>query len=108
MQQFIPAAIMFLFTIAFASVFLIPATSYSPKDAVAGFYWRGIWAFLSAICAVAGSEQTLNLMGMPAKDTSALLLQILLITFIIFVLFGWFRLVGKAALYGVQRFFRRA
>lgn len=108
MLQIAPAAIMFVFTVAFASVFLIPATSYSPKNTVVRFYWNGVWGFLSAICAVAGGQQTLGMMDFPAQGTGEVLLQILLITFIIFVVFGWFRLAGKAALYGVQRFLRKA
>jgi len=50
MLHLMPSAIMFLFTVAFASLFLIPVTSYTPKNLVAGFYWNGVWAFLSAIC----------------------------------------------------------
>lgn len=103
MLQFLPSAIMFVFTVAFASVFFIPATSYTPKNAVAGFYWNGVWAFLSAICAVAGADQTLMLLGWPSHGMGELALQILLLTFIIFVVFGWFRLMGKAALFGLQK-----
>ena len=104
MLQLIPASIMFVFTFAFASVFLIPATSYSPKNAVVGFYWNGVWAFLSAICAFAGAQQTLGMLDIPAKVTGDVFLQILILTFVIFVVFGWFRLAGKAALYSVSRF----
>lgn len=107
MLHFLPAAVMFIFTVAFASVFLIPATSYAPKNAVAGFYWNGIWVFLSAICAVAGAGQTLKLIGMPTIAIEETLLQIMLTTFIVFVVFGWFRLAGKAALHGVKKTIRK-
>jgi len=103
MLHLMPSAIMFLFTVAFASLFLIPVTSYTPKNLVAGFYWNGVWAFLSAICAVAGADQTLMLLKYPARGAGELALQILLITFILFVVFGWFRLMGTAALHGLQR-----
>ena len=107
MLQILPAAIMFTFTVAFASIFLIPATSYTPKNGVVGFYWNGIWVFLSAICAVAGAGQTLNLMGIPAMTSEETLLQIILTTLIVFVVFGWFRLAGKAALHSVQKVIRK-
>lgn len=103
MLQLLPASIMFVFTVSFASVFLIPATSYVPKNAVAGFYWAGIWAFLSAICALAGADQTLNMVGLTTNGIGESLLQVLLLVFIIFVVFGWFRLAGKAAFYGAKR-----
>jgi len=98
-----PAVIMFMFTIAFASAFLIPMTSYAPKNALARFYWRGIWVFLSTICSFAGAGQTLNMLGFPAQATAESFLQILLLTFVIFVVFGWLRLAGKAALITFQR-----
>lgn len=104
MLHITPAVIMFTFTIAFASVFLIPMTTYAPKNKVARFYWRGIWVFLSTICSFAGAGQTLSMLGYPVQTTAETFLQILLLTFIIFVVFGWFRLAGKAALYGVQKF----
>ena len=99
MLHLLPAAIMFVFTVAFASVFLIPATSFVPKNAVVGFYWTGMWAFLSAICALAGAEQTLNMVGLPTYGTGEILLQVLLLIFIIFV-------AGKAAFYGAKRFLK--
>lgn len=98
-----PAVIMFMFTIAFASAFLIPMTSYSPKNALVRFYWRGIWIFLSTICSFAGAGQTLNMLGFSAQATAEAFLQILLLTFVIFVIFGWFRLAGKAALFTIRR-----
>jgi len=104
MLHITPAVIMFTFTIAFASVFLIPMTAYAPKNNVANFYWRGTWVFLSTICSFAGAGQTLSMLGYPAQATADAFLQVLLLTFIIFVVFGWFRLAGKAALYAVKRF----
>ena len=107
MLHILPAAIMFIFTVGFASVFLIPATSFTPKNTVVGFYWNGIWASLSAICAIAGAGQTLKLIGTPTMAVEETLLRIMLTTLIVFVVFGWFRLAGKAALHGVQKAIRK-
>jgi len=44
------------------------------------------------------------MLDIPAKVTGDVFLQILILTFVVFVVFGWFRLAGKAALYSVSRF----
>lgn len=102
MLQFLPAAIMFLFTVGFASVFLIPATSYTPKDSIVTFYWRGTWVFLSAICAVAGASNAITMTGRNVYAMSDAMLTSLLVTFVLFIMFAWARLAGKAAWYGVK------
>ena len=107
MLQFMPSAIMFIFTVAFASLFLIPATSYSPKNTVVGFYWKGVWGFFSIICAVAGAAQSLAMLGFPTEKLSDHFLQILLVALVFFVVFGWFRLAGKAAFYGARKIFSK-
>ena len=103
-----PALTMFILTAGFAGVFMIPVTSYSPKDNIVGFYWRGVWLFLAMICAVAGGVETVNFLGLSAEPTGQVLLTMLLLTFVLFVVFGWFRLAGKAFLYGAKRLLKRS
>ena len=105
MLQFFPAVIMFIFTVAFTSLFLIPVTSYTPKDAIAAFYWRGVWIFLSAICAVSGAANTVKMMGYGVQSVSESILLSLLVTFVVFIMFAWVRLAGKAVWHGVKRYF---
>lgn len=107
MLQFVPAAIMFVFTVGFASVFLIPATSYTPKDSIVTFYWRGTWIFLSAICALAGASNAVTMAGRDVYAISDAALMALLVVFVLFIMFAWVRLAGKAAWYGVKLYFAK-
>lgn len=92
----LPTSIMFLITVAVASIFLFPATRFRMKDAVVNFYWTGLWVFLAMITAVAGGANTLMLARFDAATISTAMLFGMIAAFVVFVMFAWFRLSFKA------------
>ena len=107
MLHYVPAFIMFMFTVGFASLFLFPAIKFQPKNELVGFYWRGLWIFLAGICAVAGAGNTLLLADFAAENVSQAFSLAVLVSFVFFIVFAWFRLAGKAALHLVQKILQR-
>lgn len=105
MLQFVPAIIMFIFTVAFAGVFLIPATNVTMKTPVLSFYWRGFWIFLAMICAISGSANTLLMAQMPVEHTAEYAQIGIVGAFIGFVILAWVHLAGKAAILAAKRVF---
>ena len=98
----IPALVMFTITVAVVAVFLIPAT-YERTSPLVNFYWVGTWLFLALITAVAGGEQTVMMLGAENNIFAKRLLAALVVCFPLFIVFGWFRLAGAAALAGLRR-----
>ena len=92
----LPTSIMFLITVAVASIFLFPATRFRMKDAIISFYWTGLWVFLAMITAVAGGSNTLMLARFDAATISAGMLAGMIAAFVVFIMFGWLRLSFKA------------
>ncbi|WP_371397705.1 hypothetical protein [Fretibacter rubidus] len=92
----LPTAIMFLITVAVASIFVFPATRFRMKNALVSFYWTGLWLFLAMITAVAGGANTLMLARFDAATISTAMLTGMIAAFMVFVMFGWFRLSSKA------------
>jgi len=82
---------------------VITRPDYVRKNKIVNFYWAGFWAFLMMISAVAGAMNTLMLLDIPAEQTATIYLSILTMCFVIFVMFGWFRLSAKAIANGVMR-----
>jgi hypothetical protein len=99
---------MFVFTVAFAGVFLIPVTNIDFKKPVLQFYWRGFWIFLSMICAITGSANTLLLAKIPVAETAQAAEIAILMAFILFIVIAWFHLAGKAAWVGLTRFLHKS
>lgn len=108
MLHYMPAIVMFIFTVAFAGAFLIPVTNVDIKKPVLLFYWRGVWIFLSMICAVAGSANTLLLAKMPVAETAEIAQAAILMAFIAFIVIAWFHLAGQAAWIGIRRVLTKA
>ena len=48
------------------------------------------------ISAIAGAMNTLIILDVPAEQTANIYLSVLTVCFVIFVVFGWFRLSAKA------------
>ena len=88
----LPAAIMLLITILFASAFYWPAVRFPRKGKVLNFYWSGFWAYLGIITAVAGAQVTVAIIGLQADVFSNAVLAALTVTFVMFVVFAWARL----------------
>ena len=102
-----PAIIMFAATVLVCALWAWPARRWQPTDGTVRFYWRGVWMFLVAITSVAGAMNTLSLLGMDAVEPTEWALRVLLAGFVLFVVVGWFQLVGLALLRGAARLSRR-
>lgn len=95
--QLIAALIMFSITIVIAAAFCWPMTRFPRKNKLTNFYWAGFWSFLAMITAVAGAQSTLIIMGRDVSRFGTAILGALTITFVLFVVFAWARLVLKGA-----------
>lgn len=98
---------MFAITLAFVTLFFIPVTAFKQKDELIRFYWIGIWVFLALIAAFSGGAETLTLFRYDVTLSSNALLSALVICFVIFVVFGWFRLSFKAITAGITYWMRK-
>lgn len=101
--QLLPAAIMFTITAAVTSLLCMPIFAFPLKNKIVNFYWSGVWIFLMMISAFAGAMNTLMILDVPAEQTATIYLSILTLCFVIFVVFGWFRLSAKAIAHGITK-----
>lgn len=99
----LPALIMFAITASVTSVLCMPIFAFPLKNKIVNFYWSGVWIFLMLISAFAGAMNTLIILDVPVEQTATIYLTILTLCFIIFVMFGWFRLSAKAIAHGITR-----
>lgn len=102
MEQYLPAAIMFSFTLAATILFFLPATLIRQKNKVLQFYWSGVWWFLALIAAIAGGSNTLLLMNIDTVDAANVILTGVIAAFVAFVVFAWFRLSAAAIFAAVK------
>ena len=107
MAHFLPAAIMFAITAGVTSLLCMPVLGFPMKNKLVNFYWAGFWIFLMMISAVAGAMNTLLILDVPAEQTANIYLSILTVCFVIFVVFGWFRLSARAIATGITRGLKR-
>ncbi len=98
MQQFLPAATMFLLTAFFATLLFLPITKFPQKSPLVRFYWVGFWLFMVAIWTVAGGMNTLMLFEFNSYRFAEAVLFSTTLCFILFVMFGWFRLSALAVM----------
>ena len=101
--QIIAVTIMFMATVAVASLFFIPVTCFKRKTRLANFYWSGFWVFLALITSFAGGGSTLMLLGENSLTVSDAYTTLILAAFIVFVVLGWLHLTGHFALSVVKR-----
>jgi len=102
MEQVGPSLIMMTVTLVFTGLLLLP-TLIKMRSNLIRFYWRGFWMFLALISIVAGGSSTLMLMGVQVDPLSMAMLSGIMASYILFVVFAWFRLVGMALFVGFQR-----
>lgn len=95
MPSFTPALIMFGLTVLFVTLFFLPAT-YERKSPLLNFYWVGFWLFPGLIFSLSGAQQTVAMLGLDSAPISERLITAATLTFVLFVVFGWFRLSGAA------------
>lgn len=99
LSQFIPPAVMFAVTVIFTTLFFLPMTMFQQSNKVANFYWSGLWVFLALIAGLSGGSNTLMLARIDGNATMThVILTSVMAAFVLFVVFGWFRLSGKAVL----------
>ncbi|WP_026940886.1 hypothetical protein [Hellea balneolensis] len=103
MAQILPALIMFTITAAVTSLLCMPMLGFPMKNKLVNFYWSGVWIFLMMISAIAGAMNTLIILDVPAEQVANIYLSILTVCFVIFVVFGWFRLSAKAITHVIMR-----
>jgi succinate dehydrogenase hydrophobic anchor subunit len=98
----LPPLIMFAITVTVVTLCFLPAT-YERKNKIVNFYWVGVWLFLGLIAAVSGGEQTVLLAGSESPALAKSLQTSATLCFVIFVVFGWFRLSGVALVAGAKK-----
>ena len=94
---------MFAITAGVTSLLCMPIFAFKLKNKLVNFYWAGVWVFLMLISSVAGAMNTLMLLDVPAEQIATIYLSILTLCFVLFVMFGWFRLSAKAITHGIMR-----
>lgn len=107
LTQILPGLIMFAITLAFVTVFFIPVTAFKQKNELIRFYWVGVWVFLAMIAAFSGGSETLKLFRYDVGQVPIALLTSLTVCFVIFVMFGWFRLSFAAIFAGVKHWMHK-
>lgn len=98
---------MFAITLAFVTLFFIPVTVFKQKNELIRFYWVGMWVFIAMIAAFAGGSETLILFHYDVGNVPVALLTSLTVCFVLFVMFGWFRLSFSAIVAGVSYWIRK-
>ncbi len=98
---------MFAITLAFVTLFFIPVTAFKQKNELIRFYWVGVWVFIAMITAFSGGSETLVLLNYDAGNFPIALLSALTACFVLFVVFGWFRLSFAAIRAGITHWIRR-
>lgn len=102
MGQHMPAIVMSLITLIVCLMFLLPIRFKFGTNLVR-FYWNGFWMFLALISLIAGGSEVLRLSGFSIEKISIATLSGIMASFIVFVVFAWFRLAGAALVTGVRR-----
>lgn len=100
--QILPGLVMFAITLAFVTLLFIPVTAFKQKNELIRFYWVGVWVFMAMIAAFSGGSETLTLLHYDVGLVPVALLSALTVCFVIFVVFGWFRLSFSAIAAGVK------
>jgi|GEM_PF-972131 len=96
LAQLLPATIMLAITIAVCLFFLIPILFFPQKNPVVNFYWSGFWFFLILVSGISGLINTLALLDIQLYSLGNSLLIATVTSFVLFVVFGWFRLTAHA------------
>ena len=87
---------MFSITFVFVTLMFIPVTVFKQKNELIRFYWVGVWLFIAMIAAFSGGAETLKLLNYDAGTIPVTFLTSLTACFVLFVMFGWFRLSFSA------------
>ena len=101
--QFLPAAIMFLITVAIGALFWLPAIKVVQKCSIIKFYWMGFWAFLGGIVALSGAQSVLVILGQDVERFASAMLVGVSAAFVLFVVFAW----GRLSLRGANHLFTK-
>ena len=93
MTQYMPTMIMFALAVVLTILLLLPTYIRFGNDLIR-FYWKGFWMFLALVAFIAFGSQSLILAGYDVNAESIAILTGIITVFPIFVVFGWFRIVG--------------
>lgn len=104
LTPYIPAIIMFSITALIVGLCCLPML-FSSRSKLLNFYWAGFWGFIAMIAATAGGEQGLLLAGIDLLHVTEPLKVSMTLCFVLFVVFGWFRLTGTAIVTVAKRIF---
>lgn len=103
MSPFVPALIMFTITVFVVTLFFIPPTLFKQPNKLVNFYWMGFWVFLGLITSITGAQNTLMLLGYNADPLANSVLVSVILCFVFFVCFAWFRLSSAAIWHGYKK-----
>lgn len=98
MIQYMPAITMFTITVLITTLFFVPVTRFPQQNRLINFYWSGFWVFLAMITAFSGASSIFDLLGVNVINESNFVLNGVLLAFVAFVVFAWFRLSGATIL----------
>ena len=107
LTHYLPGLIMFMVTLAFVSLTFVPVTVFKQKNELVRFYWVGAWVFIAMIAAFAGGAETLKLMDYDTGSIPVVFLSALTVSFVVFVVFGWFRLSYAALRAAISHWVKR-
>lgn len=91
--QLIAALVMFFITVLMAALLFFPVQRFKFKSETTQFYWAGFWTFLALIAAFSGGQEALRMVGTQADAVTSALLRGLTVSFVLFVVFAWARIV---------------
>lgn len=103
MSTFVPALIMFTITVFVVTLFFVPPTVFKRPNKLVNFYWMGFWVFLGLITSITGAQNTLMLLGYNADALANSVLVSVILCFVFFVCFAWFRLSSAAIWHGMKK-----
>ena len=102
MEQNISAMIMVLITIATVLLLLLPI-KFRFGTQLIKFYWKLFWCQLALIACVAGFGEVLEIIGNPQENLIIAVLSGLMTSYILLVVFAWFRLIGAGFFAGLRK-----
>ncbi len=101
LTPFLPSLIILAITVVTLACANCRHVSKHPP--LVNFYWGGTWFFIGPIAAIAGSAKTMILADYDSPELAMRLKSSATLCFVIFIVFGWFRLSGATLVAGVWR-----
>lgn len=103
MEHYIPSIIMTIITLIFVIIVLLPILAKFGSPLLR-FYWAGFWIYIALIGLIAGGSTAIMISGTDIEQQSNAVLSGIVMSFVLFVFFAWFRLVGQTLKNGFKWF----